>query len=434
MKRSICIIMTFLYLIICLPTFAAETEGDFRGFHWKYEKNDLTISGTGDIPSDGPWSSYIDKSKTMHFSGTDLRVSIDLSKNKSISYIYFEKGVIRGSINNPKSKSIKLYIGDNQYDFAQSYLPSKCISEILLDPEVNNYVIENNLIFNKDKTILYGYFGKKKDIVIIPETVKKICKNALLGNEAKQIILHDGLEVIEDHAFASCQNIISLTIPGSVKRIGASLIEGCTKLSSYNFINPEVTKDFGQYPEFYLSLNSLKELVLPKYPAVDNIEFGDSAQINYLILCEGIEKIMDFNTYLYSDHLIAIYLPKSLTNIENPENIPYRGIQLYVYAGSYAHKFAEENSYSYKFINPINRIELSETSLELTLKKQAVLKATIHPQNTTSKRVTWFSSNEEVATVQDGKVKAVGIGECDIYCRGLDCGLKTSSCHITVSK
>lgn len=434
MRRSICIILTFFLLIICLPTLAAETEGDFRGFHWKYEKNDLSITGTGDIPSDGPWSSYIDKAKTMHFSGTNLKVSIDLSKNKSLSNIYFEKGVIYGNINNPKSKSIKLYIGDNQYDFAQSHLTSKCISEIILDPEVDNYVIEDNLIFNKDKTILYGYFGKKKDIVIIPNTVKKICREALVGNEAKQIILHDGLEVIEDNAFISCQNLVSLTIPGSVEKIGSSLIEGCIKLSSYNFINPEVTKDFGSYPEYYFSLDSLNDLVIPKYPVVDNIQILESKHLNYLILSEGIEKIMDFNTYIYNGNLIAIYLPKSLTYIENPDNIPYRGIQLYVYAGSYAHKFAEENGFSYKFVNPISRIELSETSLELKVKKHAVLKATIHPQNTTCKHVTWFSSNEEVATVQDGKVTAVGIGECDIYCRGLDCGLKTSNCHIIVSK
>ena len=66
--------------------------------------------------------------------------------------------------------------------------------------------------------VLLGYYGLGGDIVL-PNTVTKIDNEALKGND----------------------NIVSITIPGSVKDIGNNAFEGCTKLERVIFTNPEKT-------------------------------------------------------------------------------------------------------------------------------------------------------------------------------------------------
>lgn len=68
--------------------------------------------------------------------------------------------------------------------------------------------------------VLLGYYGLGGDIVL-PNTVTKIDNEALKGND----------------------NIVSITIPGSVKDIGNNAFEGCTKLERVIFTNPEETNE-----------------------------------------------------------------------------------------------------------------------------------------------------------------------------------------------
>lgn len=74
-------------------------------------------------------------------------------------------------------------------------------------------------------------------------------------------------------------------------------------------------------------------------------------------------------------------------------------------------------------------LSLSKESLEMNVGDEQTLTATIIPDNT-GLTPTWSSSNESVATVEDGVVSAIGEGECDITAKVLD---KTATCHITVS-
>lgn len=68
---------------------------------------------------------------------------------------------------------------------------------------------------NIQNGVLLGYYGLGGDIVL-PNTVTKIDNEALKGND----------------------NIVSITIPGSVKEIGNNAFEGCTKLERVIFTNP----------------------------------------------------------------------------------------------------------------------------------------------------------------------------------------------------
>lgn len=64
---------------------------------------------------------------------------------------------------------------------------------------------------------------------------------------------------------------------------------------------------------------------------------------------------------------------------------------------------------------PVEKITLSQTDLTFThIGDEQTLTATVYPDNATDKTLKWTSSNPTVATVEDGKVTAVGNGEADI--------------------
>ena len=102
--------------------------------------------------------------------------------------------------------------------------------------------------------VLLGYYGLGGDIVL-PNTVTKIGYDALKGND----------------------NIVSITIPGSVKDIGNNAFKGCTKLERVIFTNPEKTnKNLIIRLSAFQNCKKLTECEIPAraYQVVGNIFKG----------------------------------------------------------------------------------------------------------------------------------------------------------------
>ena len=75
-------------------------------------------------------------------------------------------------------------------------------------------------------------------------------------------------------------------------------------------------------------------------------------------------------------------------------------------------------------------VSLDQTELTLTLGEMATLKAIVLPEDSTDE-VEWSSSDETVATVKDGEVTAVAVGETTITAKAGD---KTATCSVKVDK
>lgn len=73
-------------------------------------------------------------------------------------------------------------------------------------------------------------------------------------------------------------------------------------------------------------------------------------------------------------------------------------------------------------------IVLDNTALSITDNNAVTLTATVTPANTTDK-IVWSSSNDEIATVNNGVVTPVGTGTCMITAV---CGSQTATCEVTV--
>lgn len=79
---------------------------------------------------------------------------------------------------------------------------------------------------------------------------------------------------------------------------------------------------------------------------------------------------------------------------------------------------------------PTGAVTLDKTSLSLAVGETAQLTATVKPDNATDKNVTWTSSDESVAKVDNGKVTAVKAGKATITAK---CGGKIAECAVIVT-
>ena len=78
---------------------------------------------------------------------------------------------------------------------------------------------------------------------------------------------------------------------------------------------------------------------------------------------------------------------------------------------------------------PVTSITLSSTDLTLLVGETAVLEATVLPEDATDKKVTWWSSYPDVATVEGGMITALGFGQADIVAQ---VGGQSASSTVTV--
>ena len=80
----------------------------------------------------------------------------------------------------------------------------------------------------------------------------------------------------------------------------------------------------------------------------------------------------------------------------------------------------------------VEGVSLNVPSVKLTEGEQTTLTATVNPSDATNKNVSWTSSDNTVATVENGKVTAVKAGTATITVNTED-GNKTATCTVTVT-
>lgn len=80
---------------------------------------------------------------------------------------------------------------------------------------------------------------------------------------------------------------------------------------------------------------------------------------------------------------------------------------------------------------PTTTITLSETELVVLKGKPATLKATIQ-SDAKGLKLEWESTDENIATVKNGRIEGKLNGECDIICRAADDSGISAACHVEV--
>ncbi|MBQ9641713.1 MAG: leucine-rich repeat domain-containing protein [Bacteroidaceae bacterium] len=166
-----------------------------------------------------------------------------------------------------------------------------------------NYVSIDNVLFNKERTILLQYAcGLPDNYYTIPNTVNRIADYAFdWCTNLKEVSFPESVLEIGQHAFWQCLQLQRVCIPASIIQIGEGAFAGPNLLTEFEVDerNPVYTVVNG-----VLYTKDLSTIVC--YPA-------NNMQTNYDILNET-NQIFDW-TFASSNNLLNVFLPNTITRI-----------------------------------------------------------------------------------------------------------------------
>ena len=123
-----------------------------------------------------------------------------------------------------------------------------------------NYIYEDDVLFNKDKSKIVSFRNQNIESYIIPNSVTSIGDAAFSGcRSLSDIVIPNSVSSIGDAAFSGCRSLTEIVIPNSVTSIGGGVFWNCRSLS--NIVIPNSVSSIGTWA--FCGCKSLRSLVIP---------------------------------------------------------------------------------------------------------------------------------------------------------------------------
>ena len=250
------------------------------------------------------------------------------SKDKKVLYLY-PRGKTDSTYNVPEGvEYINAYaIISNKY-LKKISLPSTLktleptgiqsignLESISINKNNKYYTIENDVLYNKDKTKLVLVMQNKTGKYVMPSSVAEIEKNAFYRSKLSEVIINNKITELPNFAFGYCSNLTNLYIPSSVINIGSYAISytGLTDLIIPSSVkNLDVAAITSNYylenivvlnPNLVIGANSLNR-------NYNNFELSDGRIINLTSVIKG-----------YSSSTVEDYANNSSRTFEAIDNM-----------------------------------------------------------------------------------------------------------------
>lgn len=419
MKKLLCGVLALMLLMLgtCTPALAEKLvdSGDVGTIHWELDsKGKLTVTGTGSIPEIPQMLYYSKKIKTIEIgdeiTGIEYHAFYWLSKVTKVVIGEQVQHIDRCAFSTCQYVQTIIFKGaqvEDDFHFINE-MNLHNLKEVSF-PDTLPLKIEDNILMSKDGKTVYVPLGKTPTKLYIPDEVENIGKNAF-----------------------AVKGIQELYIPASIKSLEQNSFSNCKQLSSVYFL--DITSPVQIAPNLF-DFCKFSSLTLPPCITPDYMAYfmGGCLKLKYLAWGEGTEEIPSY-AVTYCPNLEKIYLPESVIKISDTAFEYSPKLTLMVREGSYAETFAKEQGFKYAYFTPVSGITLSEQAMTLKKGKSVALTAEIAPADATEQTLIWCSSDPKVATVTKGKVKAVGVGSCEIICYASDGSNARTVCSLTVEK
>ena len=181
-----------------------------------------------------------------------------------------------------------------------------------LNEQNPNYTLENNILYNKNKTIIIRCPYSPTSNIVLPSTVTSIAISAFKGcTNLNSITLSNNLTSIPENAFAS-SSLESINIPDNITSIGNSAFNYCVNLEEV--VMPNTITFIGNYA--FTGCSSLTNLIIPGSVKTFGSDTFSEAGLESVIIEEGVTSL-NFNMFSACVNLTSVTLPNTLISIES---------------------------------------------------------------------------------------------------------------------
>ena len=320
----------------------------------------------------------------------------------------------------------------------------------------------DTLYLGRDLSYSYSPFSSRKTLksVTMSNNVTTLGSNMFENcTGLTEVVIPNSVDSIGEKTFYGCTGITALTIGGNVADIAALAFYSCNNIKSV-YAYPEVTPTI-QSSTFSCESKATLHVVKGCETLYSEHEFwseffqivGDLRSLNYVVP-ERVELDKEEVFAVVTDTIIlsATLYPENATekevvwSVENDELVDIVAIDalsVKVIAQKEGETTVTATSVDGSNLTatcrivieptPVCGIALDTTSVDLLVAEIITLSVTITPETATVKDVEWTSSDETVATVENGVVTAHNVGLATITATTTDGTNLSASCEVTVN-
>lgn len=121
------------------------------------------------------------------------------------------------------------------------------VTEINVESSNTDYIAEDGVLFNKDKTELICFPAGKTGSYNIPNSVTNIWAKAFYNSGLTSVIIPKSVKSIGNYAFAYCNNLKIVDIPNSVSNIDYGAFWQCTNLTTITIPSSVEIIEYGAF-------------------------------------------------------------------------------------------------------------------------------------------------------------------------------------------
>ena len=175
-----------------------------------------------------------------------------------------------------------------------------------------NFVYEDDVLFNKDKSRIISFRNQNIKSYVIPSSVTSIGEGTFsVCRSLSEIVIPSSVTSIGDFAFSFCDSLSEIVIPSSVTSIGKGAFFRCDSLSE--IVIPSSVASIGD--RAFSFCDSLSEIVIPSsVTSIGDIAFSGCDSLSEIVIPSSVTSIGD-SAFSCCDSLSEIVIPSSVTSI-----------------------------------------------------------------------------------------------------------------------